>query len=65
MLSEFDIENYYKEQFNIDAICHVCDKNKLCIKDGIEGSQFLCFICFDCDTKRHNEENKYERLHQR
>ena len=63
MLSELDIENYYKEQFVIDELCYVCGKPKLCINDMGTDLSDPCFICFDCDTKRHNKENEYERLH--
>ena len=64
MLSEIDIDNYYKEQFNIDEVCHICGKNKMCIDDMSGDLENPCFICFDCDEKRHNAENEYERQEQ-
>ena len=64
MLSEIDLDHYYKEQFIIDELCHICGKNKMCINDMGTDLESPCFICFDCDTKRYNEENEYEQKEQ-
>ena len=63
-LTELDIIDMYKETFNIDEVCHVCGKNKMCIDDMSGDLENPCFICFDCDEKRHNAENEYERREQ-
>lgn len=64
MLSELDIDAYYQEQFKERELCHMCGKEKLCISDMGNNLSYPCFICLECDTKRHNDENEYERLHQ-
>ena len=64
-LTESDIIDMYKETFNIDEVCYICGKNKMCIDDMSGDLENPCFICFDCDEKRHNAENEYERTHQR
>lgn len=57
-----------KEQFEFLKFCHFCKIKKLCKRNSFDLNIPIyhgTFICFDCNEKRHNEENEYERTHQR